>query len=526
MKNCKKLIALTLCLAMLLMVACQSKDNDKKSKKDKDDEEIEETIDDDEDPEETEETEETKETEEPSETEETEPSDTDVPAIEVISEAEFVDGLTAETSYTFNLVYNNDDQTLSGTMIANVKNCSGDAWKDIVFEDWTTTPFYTARAYQNYEPTIFSNSSITIDGETTDVELVRGKDLSSLRTPLSQPLLDGETITVVTDFLIHIPYAEDRYGYVKCDEFELVALGNALPVLALYEDGVWQTHEYVHVGESFNSETAYYDVTFTCPSEFQVVMTGNPEFDGTSYHSTQSYVRDFTIMLATNHTKYEDDYNGIHITVFGPSSLASEFPTIAEQTKSIITFYNEMIGEYLYDSIDVCLIDLSAAQGMEYPELVTVNAAEALKDAYVLAHELGHEWFYLMIGNDEYEEPWLDESITSYISYLYMDSIGEAPEGMLIDEETWELIEGYYDFTLITVASDRDYVVNAYSVGPTFLDELHALMGDDAFYDSLKEIYDTFLLKQANTDDVLNIFRSHTDEDLEPLIEKYFVVYD
>ena len=42
--------------------------------------------------------------------------------------------------------------------------------------------------------------------------------------------------------------------------------------------------------------------------------------------------------------------------------------------------------------------------GMEYPgfvlDLVSTNA---------LTHELGHQWWYGIVGDDEYNTPWLDE---------------------------------------------------------------------------------------------------------------------
>lgn len=522
MKYKKMLIALVLCFAIALVPACQSKDlSDNKEKKTKNTE-ITVTFDEEEKTTESTETIDTTETtEEVSNVGEVDGDTNGNEAIKVLSEAEFTDGLSAETGYVFDITYDDSEHTLSGSMIAEVKNCSGDDWKQICFEDWTTNPNYVSRI-SNFKYSEFTNTSVIIDNTETEVSFVRGDDLSSMSFDLPTIVKNGDTVIVKTDFLIHIPNVEDRYGFSVKNGITRVTLGNALPVLALYKDGKWQTHEYINLGESFNSETAFYDVTFTCPSRFEVAMTGIPEVTDSTYHVTEAYVRDFTIMLASNHETYQEEYNGVLISVFGNSDLADNFPEIAEQTKSILDFYEEMIGPYPYNSVDVCLIDLQSAGGMEYPELVTVNSGEALSSPYVLAHELGHEWFYLLIGNDEYLEPWLDESFATYISFLYMQSIGEdiSMYGGVLDDAAWDANRDYY--TVDTKASDDFYVINAYLIGPTFLNRIHTEMGDDAFYAALKEIYDTFVYKQANTEDVLDIFRKHTDADLDPIITDFF----
>lgn len=57
-------------------------------------------------------------------------------------------------------------------------------------------------------------------------------------------------------------------------------------------------------------------MTFTCPPEYKVVMTGIPEVTDSTYHSVEKCVRDFTIMLAIHHTTYVEDYNGLLITIW------------------------------------------------------------------------------------------------------------------------------------------------------------------------------------------------------------------
>lgn len=428
--------------------------------------------------------------------------------------------LSAETDYVFRLAYDRENHLLNGNMKAMIKNCSGDSWNKIVINDWATTPYYEEKAYLGYAPTDFMNATITMGDQVIPVTMQRQSNLSSLDVDAGTVIPDGETIVFETDFVVHIPYVQYRYGYTIKEDIERVALGNALPVLGLYKDGDWVTHTYIEIGESFNSEIADYDVTFTCPPEYEVVMTGIPEVKDSTYHSVEKSIRDFTIMLATQHTTYVEDHKGLRITIWGNNELGDDLPVFAEQTGSILDFYTELIGPYPYDSIDVCLFDITGAGGMEYPELVTCNAREAYADPRVLAHEIGHEWFYLLIGNDEFAEPWIDESMASYITNLYMESVGYD----VTDSYVPESYKVYYDMSasVSAMADDKYYLMSAYAYGPTFLRDLHGLMGDEAFIASLHEIYDTYIFRQADTEGVLDIFRKHSQESIEDLVKQYF----
>ena len=380
-------------------------------------------------------------------------------------------GLSAKTEYEFDITYDNVNHELKGAMKATIKNCSGDTWDKIVINDWATTPYYEEEEYDNYAPTDFTDTTVTIGEEKIPVEMERQSNLTSLDVDAGKEIPVGEIVVLETNFTEHIPYVQSRYGYSVEGDIEWVALGNALPILALYKDGEWVTHTYEPAGESFNSEVANYDVTFRCPEEYEVVMTGIPEVNDSAYHSVEKCIRDFTIMLATHHATYVEDYNGLCITIWGREEMSSDFPMFAEQTESVIDFYSELVGPYPYDSIDVCLFDLEDAAGMEYAELITCNAEQAYDQPQVLSHELGHEWFYLVVGNDEFTEPWIDESMACYISNLYMESVGYDMSLSYV-QESYEL---YYDIcgSVGAMADDEYYLMSAYAYGPTFLRDLN-----------------------------------------------------
>jgi hypothetical protein len=79
-----------------------------------------------------------------------------------------------------------------------------------------------------------------------------------------------------------------------------------------------------------------------------------------------------------------------------------------QDVNDAVTYYSQWVGEYPYAAATAVDGALSAGSGMEYP-MVTVTMPEAI------VHEVGHNWFYGILGSNERAYPWLDEGVNSYI---------------------------------------------------------------------------------------------------------------
>jgi len=89
-----------------------------------------------------------------------------------------------------------------------------------------------------------------------------------------------------------------------------------------------------------------------------------------------------------------------------------------------VLLYLLAFGKYPYEELDVTpLLFGFGYGGMEYPGLIMTNATSfydgTLMDAWSLSdgltHEIGHQWFYGTVGNNEYSEGWIDEGFTTYL---------------------------------------------------------------------------------------------------------------
>ena len=163
-----------------------------------------------------------------------------------------------------------------------------------------------------------------------------------------------------------------------------------------------------------------------------------------------------------------------------------------------------------------------------------------------IAHEVGHSWFYDSVRNNEYCEGWIDEGITSYLAsdellYLDLESYKTQKEygsdGLLesytkvrdkrrgIDEKDFlkgldhcYLNEPWDVYPEGSVTSDKEYVY-----APIFLYHTKEIMGEEAFYGFLSEVYRTYTNKIVHSEDILKILRLYNDsKELNDLIAFYF----
>ena len=83
-------------------------------------------------------------------------------------------------------------------------------------------------------------------------------------------------------------------------------------------------------------------------------------------------------------------------------------------------WFSKFYGDYPYNHLTAVDGDLSAGGGMEYPN-ITVISSGGSQDLleYVIMHEVGHNWFYGIIGSNERDHTWMDEGLNEYSNIRY-----------------------------------------------------------------------------------------------------------
>lgn len=260
-------------------------------------------------------------------------------------------------------------------------------------------------------------------------------DRTLMKLTLPATLDPGGSVTLLTQFVVKLPEAFARMGYVG----DYVLAGQWFPKVAAYElvgtRGIpkesWNLHQY-HGNSEFYANFGIFDVKIKVPATYTVAATGfpvkTPTVQGESkiYHFYADDVHDFSWAASPHFIYVEEPFSapnvpGVKIKLYldpAHESLKNRYLLAAKKS---LTRFSEWMGEYPYSTLSIVVPPAggNGTGGMEYPTLITAWAASEEKPGFelerVLVHEIGHQYWYGMVATNEFEEAWLDEGFTSYI---------------------------------------------------------------------------------------------------------------
>lgn len=272
------------------------------------------------------------------------------------------------------------------------------------------------------------------------------------------------------------------------------------PLIPRWGTDGWQTGMAPPGGDTTNSDIAFYDVSITAPEGY-IVVTSGVEIDrmsgsngGETIRVVSGPVRDFAIALGP-FERLSTSVDGVEVGAWYLESHAQEAQRMLTAAAGQLRTMNLLVGEYPYLELD--LADAPGAfGGVEYPGLVFVGTLGSHWVIDPTVHEVAHQWFYALVGNDQLAEPWLDEAFASYAQVLYYEQqIGSGRATAQLDFYR-EMLSLHPDPTIPIgmgvgdYESERDYAIFVYYKGALFLEALRRDVGDAAFYDALRRYYD------------------------------------
>ncbi|MDO4978176.1 MAG: M1 family aminopeptidase [Eubacteriales bacterium] len=396
--------------------------------------------------------------------------------------------------------------------------------------------------------TEISNIMILDSGEQADYSRDEADD-SIIYIKLPKKLAPGEQITFAFDFTFPVCNTGMRADITGLGG-HLITIANCCPIVSEMKDGKWVNNPVVDDGEPFYSSIGDYHAYVSAPSTWDVISTGDEmlkekDSDYSTWELSSSSTRDF-ILASFDGLQKAEGYteNGILVQAWVPE--IEEIPEsagkiIVDTAVTCLESFSETFGPYAYDSMDVLVCSfgtyLPGVAGMEYPQLVLIsdyvveNIWENEKDydteqlEEVVSHEIGHNWFYGMVGSDSYNETWLDESMTAYTEQVYKEAISEFNgTEKILESNAMTYIKEYDGF--IDLPADEfgeDYAAAAYQTGRSFLIQLRLAMGDEAFYKMMQEYVATYRMKIATTQGFVEILKPYIEgnEEAQNICKKY-----
>jgi hypothetical protein len=239
---------------------------------------------------------------------------------------------------------------------------------------------------------------------------------TAMSIDLEAPLDPGDTTSVAMDVHIQLPSINDRFG--RHDGISLA--GTALPTLAIHDDDGWHLDPFADFGESFYSIVGEYTVDLTVPRRLDTAATGRvTNVTKDAGRRTRRYVahdvRDFEWAAGHLSLVHDRDAEGVRVNVWYRRAVVSRAKAnhmLAVALRSMKEFSGDF-GDYPYPEVDLVLSAFTTFGGMEYPQIVFTNPVR-----FTVSHELAHQWWYGIVGDDQYAEPWLDESFATWSQYL------------------------------------------------------------------------------------------------------------
>jgi hypothetical protein len=391
-------------------------------------------------------------------------------------------------------------------------------------------------------------SEVTVDGAPVTPELSVSN--SVLQVPFEEPLAPGEAATVEINFTATLPKdSEDHYGIFGYDsDSSTWAMAHWYPLVAGRDPSTgWVLDPPSRNGDPIFSDVALYDVTFSAARGWKVVTSGVAtgetvtEGDQTSQRYVSGPVRDFTMIADDNFELVTTESHGITVNSWYNPGEDDAGRAVAQFGEQSVVLFDEVLGAYPYREMDLAPVEMQGAAGCEFPSLIYVggnyyegplSGRDEVALEFTVAHEMVHQWFYGLVGNNQYAHAFIDEGLTNYLSAsVYFErTYDEDTARQVIDEFIRDQFEDavrddrdpVVDRPTDDFPSGYDYVIAAYAKSPLGFEAIRQEIGDEAFFAGLQAYVRSFSFTVAEPDDLLAAFETASGTELDAIWDHWF----
>jgi hypothetical protein len=445
-----------------------------------------------------------------------------------------VDEFPNETRYDLELVIDVDEATVSGHQRIWYTNTETVPLETLYLRLFPNTPSYGGT---------MTVTNLMLDGQLVEPE--RELEGSALRVGLEPALAPEEPVDLSLDFTLALPTdqhpansREPGGGYRQLGYYEeTLALANAYPIVPVYNDEGWNVEVAPTHGDAVFSDVAFFDVTITAPQRMTLAASGTCSSSLTStgdntWSCVAAPMRDFNAILREDYQVESRDVDGIAINSVFYSEHDEGGERALDYASDAVRLFNARIGAYPFTEVDVVETP-TLAGGIEYPGLVVINRLyyEDGDDRmeWVVVHEVLHQWWYSLVGNDQVDEPWLDEALTQYCTLLYFeDKYGEDVADRLLGsvfrgpyEQLRETGKDKPAGLPVSAYSGSEYGTIVYQKGPLYFHELRETIGEEAFWQILQRYFEQNRYRIATPGDWLTAVETVTGEPYRDLYEAW-----
>ncbi len=364
---------------------------------------------------------------------------------------------------------------------------------------------------------------------------------SLMRVPLYQPLQPGESVDLSIEFTVTAPTTiESNYGILAFYE-GVLTLAHSYPMIAVYDDEGWNAEIPPDQGDPTYADASFFVVTVDAPAELVLVGAGREidrEDDGSRQVVTYAAgpARDFYLVASTDYEVVSQTIGDVTFNSYAPAGLSNGAQRAIDVAAEAFDFFGGKYAPYPYTEFDIVSTP-TYALGIEYPGVIaitdriyegdgsTYDTSNAILMETTVAHEAGHQWFYNLVGNDQLDEPWLDESLTQFATWQYYADQHGRDGDVGFEESLYGRWSRYYENIPIGKPV-ADYEGNIYSAiiygrGAFFFDALRDRMGEENFDAFMKDYVITNSWGIGTGENMKELAEKHCNCNLTPLYNEW-----
>jgi hypothetical protein len=364
-------------------------------------------------------------------------------------------------------------------------------------------------------------SSYTLSGQRLQIELPK-------------PLSPGGAVDLHVKFDLFLPPKSfsSTFGYLGYQ----ADLTDWYPFVVPYDrEQGWVLHDPTSFGEHLVYESADYDVKlrFKDAENAPVVAASAPgEPSGKWTHYRLEAARTF-VFSASPLFKVKASAVGnvaIHSYYFPEHQAGGE--ALVWAATQALGVYNARFAPYPYASLSI--VETEVPDGQEYDGLVFLSSTfygeydgtgrNNLIDIGV--HEMAHQWWFGLVGDDQALEPWLDEALATYSEHIFYEYNYPGSVNWWWNFRVYYLHPtGWVDTSIYNGGSFRPYTNAVYMRGAEFLEDLRGRIGDKAFFSFLKDYASEYAHQIVTGQEFFDLLGKHTDADYSDIVGRYFQNY-
>jgi hypothetical protein len=375
-------------------------------------------------------------------------------------------------------------------------------------------------------------TNLTIDGRIVFANHHEGL----LRIPLIPSLKSDDSVIIHLEFEVSVPERGGDYYYgIFGYNDGILSLAHCIPTILVYNQQGWNNQTPDLDGDPLFSDASFYLVTVDAPADLVLVASGS---EVTRSESTgrqrilyaNGPARDFYLAAGDDLIYNSQTLGEVTINSYTLSGMDQSALLTLDYANTAIADFSDRYSPYPYTEFDIVPITTTAG-GVEFPGMTSISRYVYPDEHFlevVVVHEVGHQWFYNLVGNATQNQPWLDESMAEFLTWqYYLDRYGsQAAEACRSEmQSSWDLLNDELIPIGLPVSgySSEEYSAIVYGRGPLFILALREKMGMETFDSFLRNYSEQFRWAIASTTDFKNMAELECGCDLSSLFNSWIL---